>query len=447
MNKSKVTKFVCRECQAFYAKWVGKCESCDSWNSIIENVVENRIVNKLELESLTGDSKPVDRFKTGISEFDYVCGGGIVLGSVILIGGDPGIGKSTLLLQISETFKDRNVIYVSGEESIEQIRVRAHRMNLELQNLKCAYGTNLEQVLYTLDSIDSGIVMIDSIQTMYDGYSETTPGSVAQVRICGNKLIQWAKNRNTPLIIISHVNKDGMIAGPKVLEHMVDTVLYFEGADSLRILRSIKNRFGATNAMGIFEMRDNGLVPVANASKSFLKNRSIIHGSCIFPGVEGSRPLLVEIQSLISNSYLQNPRRAVVGWDVQRLAMICAVLESQCKTIVSGKDIYLNVVGGIRLIEPASDLAVAMSLLSSWYKIAIPNNCIAFGEIGLSGEIRPVSHVDQRLKEAEKLGFTAACIPKGSELSHDMKVFQFAHINQVHAWIREQASTNHEPGN
>ncbi|QEK38088.1 DNA repair protein RadA [Candidatus Cytomitobacter indipagum] len=444
MSKSKAAKFACKECQAFYAKWTGKCDACGSWNSIIENVVENRSVNQLELQSLTGDSKPVTRFQTEISEFDYVCGGGIVLGSVILIGGDPGIGKSTLLLQISAAFKEKSVVYVSGEESIEQIKVRANRLKLELKNLKCAYGTNLEQILYTLDNTDPGIVMIDSIQTMYDGYSETTPGSVAQVRICGNKLIQWAKNRNIPLIIISHVNKDGMIAGPKVLEHMVDTVLYFEGSDSLRILRSIKNRFGATNSMGIFEMRDKGLIPVDNASKSFLKNRSVIHGSCIFPAVEGSRPLLVEIQSLISNSYLQNPRRAVVGWDVQRLAMICAVLENQCKIIVSGKDIYLNIVGGIRLLEPASDLAVAMSLLSSWYKIAIPNDCIAFGEIGLSGEIRPISHVDQRLKEAEKLGFNSACIPKGSELSHDMKVFKFAHINQVHAWIREQATMNND---
>ncbi|QEK38440.1 DNA repair protein RadA [Candidatus Cytomitobacter primus] len=436
----KVGKFVCKECQAFYAKWIGKCDACGAWNSIVENATQNRAVNILELSSLTGDAQPVERFKTKISEFDYVCGGGIVLGSVILIGGDPGIGKSTLLLQISEAFKNQNVIYVSGEESIEQIKIRADRMKLQLDNLKCAYGTNLEQILYTLDSVKAGIVMIDSIQTMYDASSDTTPGSVAQVRLCGNKLIQWAKNSGVPLIIISHVNKDGIIAGPKVLEHMVDTVLYFEGSDSFRILRAIKNRFGSTNSMGIFEMRDKGLVPVDNASKSFLKNRSIIHGSCIFPGVEGNRPLLVEIQSLISNSYLQNPRRAVVGWDVQRLAMISAVLENQCKIILSGKDIYLNVVGGIRLLEPASDLAVAISLLSSWYKIAVPNNCIAFGEIGLSGEIRPISHVDQRLKEADKLGFTSACIPKGSEFSYDMKVLKFAHIKQVQAWMREQAT-------
>ncbi|USO00577.1 MAG: DNA repair protein RadA [Alphaproteobacteria bacterium] len=438
---SKLSKFICNECQALYHKWVGKCDSCGEWNSIVENMPKSRLINSLELNSLKGDSIPVKRFQTNISEFDYVCGGGIVLGSVILIGGDPGIGKSTLLLQISNTF-NKDVIYISGEESIEQIKVRADRMKLELKHLKCAYGTNLEQIMYTLDNSDPGIVMIDSIQTLYDGYSDTTPGSVAQVRACGNKLIQWAKHHGIPLIIISHVNKDGMIAGPKVLEHMVDTVLYFEGNDSLRILRSIKNRFGATNSIGIFEMGDKGLTPVANASKSFLKNRSLIHGSCIFPTVDGTRPLLVEIQSLISNSYLQNPRRAVVGWDVQRLAMICAVLESQCRIMLSGKDIYLNIVGGIRLVEPASDLAVAISLISSWYKIAIPTNCIAFGEIGLSGEIRPVSHVDQRLKEASKLGFMQACIPKGSEFSQQMKIIQFSHIKQIDTWIREQANPN-----
>ncbi len=439
----KMSKFVCKECQALYAKWTGKCDACGEWNTISESSTVNRSVNTLELNSLSGDTLPVERFITGISEFDYVCGGGIVQGSVILIGGDPGIGKSTLLLQISETFK-KGVIYISGEESIDQIKIRADRMNLKLNHLKCAYGTNLDTILCTLDKVKAGIVMIDSIQTVYDANSDTAPGSVAQVRLCGNKLIQWSKNNGIPLIIISHVNKDGMIAGPKVLEHMVDTVLYFEGSDSLRILRSIKNRFGPTNSIGIFEMRDRGLMPVTNASKSFLKNRSIIHGSCVFPGVEGNRPLLVEVQSLISNSYLQNPRRAVVGWDVQRLSMISAVLENQCRIILSGKDIYLNIVGGIRVFEPASDLAIVISLLSSWYKVAVPNRCIAFGEVGLSGEIRPISHVDKRLKEAEKLGFSQACIPKGCEFSHKMNVIQFSHIKQVQAWLRENAEESNK---
>ncbi|QEK39152.1 DNA repair protein RadA [Candidatus Nesciobacter abundans] len=436
---SKTPKFTCASCGTNYSKWQGKCDSCNTWNSVMENIVRKSSIKPLELKVLSDEADEVIRFKTNISEFDHVCGGGLVAGSVTLVGGDPGIGKSTMLLQISGSFPGK-VVYVSGEESLNQIKVRADRLNINLENMECAYGTNVDQIIETLNDAKPSLAMIDSVQTLYDPFSDTTPGSIAQVRICGNKLIQWAKDKNIPILIVSHVNKDGMIAGPKVLEHMVDTVLYFEGNNSMRIIRAIKNRFGSTNSMGIFEMRDKGLIPIVDASKSFLKNRSLTYGSCIFPAVEGNRPLLVEVQALVSNSYLQNPRRAVVGWDVQRLAMICAVLENHCKVPLSGKDIYLNIVGGIKVFEPSSDLSVAIVLMSAWYMIPVPQDHFVFGEIGLSGEIRPVSQVDQRLGEGEKLGFKSACIPDKSEVtSSKMDLIQFKHVQEVQQWLRSKA--------
>ncbi len=416
--------FACQDCGMTFSKWTGRCSGCGSWNSIVEETTEVRpkgakshTGSRLDFQDLDGVSKSVERKKTHISEFDRVCGGGLVPGGALLIGGDPGIGKSTLLLQVSaQLAKNNRVIYITGEEGIDQIRLRGKRLDLVQAPIRLATCTNVNDILKTLNQEkDLDVVIIDSIQTMYLDNLDSAPGSVSQVRACTLELIQCAKKNNIILFLVGHVTKEGAIAGPRVLEHMVDTVLYFEGDRShvFRILRTVKNRFGPTDEIGVFEMGEKGLDPVDNPSALFLSDRKqSIAGSSVFAGMEGTRPVLVEIQALVQPTFLATPRRAVIGWDQNRLAMILAVLESKCGIKFSGQEVYLNVTGGFRVQEPAADLAVAAALLSAHLRRPLPHKAIFLGEIGLTGEIRPVSHGNQRLKEAHKLGFIHAWVPK-----------------------------------
>lgn len=431
MSKKNASLYVCQQCGAGHPRWGGQCSSCNAWNSLVEEY--NEIVPKglklsgkepsLHTVPLDGDFTPPPRKMSNIQEFDRVTGGGLVPGSVLLVGGTPGIGKSTILLQImAKLSKNHSCLYVSGEEGIEQVSLRAKRLHVEKSHLKLASSTNLSSILQTLNQKDGPeIVVIDSIQTMYLDSLESAPGSVAQVRSSAHELIRVAKKRGCIVLLVGHVTKDGNIAGPKVLEHMVDTVLYFEGDQNhqFRILRSVKNRFGPTDEIGVFEMREEGLMEVSNPSAVFLENRQPnTTGSAVFAGIEGTRPVLVEIQSLVAPSPFAAPKRTTLGWDVGRLSMIIAVMEARFGIPFSGKDVYLNIAGGLKITEPAADLAVAASLLSSLSNQPLPENTVIFGEVGLSGEIRTVSQKEARLKEAKKLGFEKALLPK-SRGKHD----------------------------
>ena len=426
------TRFVCQACGGVHARWVGRCESCGEWNTIAEEAgaetaplggkkrSRKRQTNKsktLELVTLEGEASTPSRRVTGIGELDRTCGGGLVDGTAVLIGGDPGIGKSTLLLQaVAALSAETRCAYFSGEESVDQIRMRAGRLGLAGANLELASVTNLNDILSVLDAPNGpAIVVVDSIQTMYIDVLQSAPGTVGQVRACAQELIRVAKRRGTIVLIVGHVTKEGMIAGPRVLEHMVDTVLYFEGdrGHQFRILRAVKNRFGPTDEIGVFEMTDRGLIEVENPSALFLADRrGDISGAAVFAGMEGTRPVLVEIQALVAPSPLSTPRRAVVGWDSARLAMVVAVLEARAGLRLSGNDIYLNVAGGLRISEPAADLAVAAALVSSITGHPVPGDMVVFGEVGLSGEVRAVSQADARIKEAGKLGFRRALTPR-----------------------------------
>ncbi len=425
------TRYVCQDCGAVYPRWQGRCEGCGAWDTVVEEAAPaplpgargggtggGRRRGGVTFTSLEGETTPPPRLVTGVAELDRVCGGGIVPGSAILVGGDPGIGKSTLLLQATSALAGAGVpcAYVTGEEAVDQVRLRARRLGLSRAPLALAAATNVGDLLATLEGADGPrLVVIDSIQTMFLDTLDSAPGTVSQVRASAQALIRLAKQRGFALFLVGHVTKEGQIAGPRVLEHMVDTVLYFEGERgyAYRILRAVKNRFGATDEIGVFEMTEAGLSEVANPSALFLAERhGNISGACVFAGVEGSRPVLVEIQALVAPSSLATPRRAVVGWDGNRLAMVLAVLEARCGVALTGRDIYLNVAGGLRITEPAADLAVAAALVSSATDTAMNADTVVFGEIGLSGEIRPVSHADIRLKEAGKLGFAAALAPR-----------------------------------
>ncbi len=427
MAKTK-KNYVCQSCGAVSSKWAGKCESCNEWNCITEEIVEAAIPKgmatgkkgrSLELVDLGGqDSERLPRKVTGIAEFDRVTGGGLVPGSALLIGGDPGIGKSTLLLQAvcSLANKGTRCIYVSGEEAVDQVRLRADRLGLSKSPVELASATSVRDIVATME--DGGnpisLIVIDSIQTMYVDNIESAPGTVTQVRTSAAEIIRVAKKRGITVLFVGHVTKDGQIAGPRVLEHIVDTVLYFEGDRShqFRILRSVKNRFGATDEIGVFEMAHEGLVEVANPSALFLSQRqSDAAGSAVLAGLEGTRPMLVEVQALVAPSAMANPRRAIIGWDSARLAMVLAVLEARCGLQFSGCDIFLNIAGGIRISEPAADLAVAAALISSLNGSPLPAEAVFFGEIGLAGEVRQVAQPDVRLKEAGKLGFESAVVP------------------------------------
>ncbi|TYB82842.1 DNA repair protein RadA [Maritimibacter fusiformis] len=427
---AKSPSFTCQACGAAYTKWSGRCEACGEWNSIVEEkplsagpVAKSlgaRRGRTIVLSDLATEEAPPPRTLSGVAEFDRVLGGGLVPASALLVGGDPGIGKSTLLLQATASFARNGLkcLYVSGEEAAAQVRMRAQRLGLADAPVKLAAETNLRDILTTLEAERPDLVVIDSIQTMWADNVEAAPGSVSQVRAAAHELTSFAKRHGVSVVLVGHVTKDGQIAGPRVVEHMVDTVLYFEGerGHQFRILRAVKNRFGPADEIGVFEMTGGGLAEVANPSALFLSERDApAPGSVVFAGIEGTRPVLVELQALVAPSPLAQPRRSVLGWDAGRLAMILAVLEARVGIPFTGLDVYLNVAGGMKISEPAADLAVAAALLSAREDSAIPRETVVFGEISLSGALRPVGQTENRLKEAQKLGFTTAIAPAGSK--------------------------------
>jgi DNA repair protein RadA/Sms len=427
---AKTPSFTCQACGASSTKWSGRCEACGEWNSIVEEKplsagpaaksLGARRGRSIELTDLATQETPPPRAMSGVAEFDRVLGGGLVPASALLVGGDPGIGKSTLLLQVAASFARNGLkcLYVSGEEAATQVRMRAQRLGLVDAPVKLAAATNLRDILTTLEAEKPDLVIIDSIQTMWADNVEAAPGSVSQVRAAAFELTSFAKRHGVSVVLVGHVTKDGQIAGPRVIEHMVDTVLYFEGerGHQFRILRAVKNRFGPADEIGVFEMTGGGLAEVANPSALFLSERDApAPGSVVFAGIEGTRPLLVELQALVAPSSLAQPRRSVLGWDSGRLAMILAVLEARVGIPFTGLDVYLNVAGGMKISEPAADLAVAAALLSAREDSAIPRETVVFGEISLSGALRPVVQTENRLKEAQKLGFTSAIAPTGSK--------------------------------
>lgn len=422
-------RYVCQDCGASFRRWIGRCEACGAWNTVVEEAPALDVPKglgsgrgrSLDLASLDDETADTDRMATGIAELDRVCGGGLVPGSALLIGGDPGIGKSTLLLQAAAALAGGGArcLYVSGEEATAQIGLRARRLGLSGAPVAVAAATSVRDILTALDGPGAPrALVVDSIQTMFLDNLESAPGTVAQVRASAQELIRAAKRTGCALLLVGHVTKDGQIAGPRVLEHMVDTVLYFEGdrGHQFRILRAVKNRYGPANEIGVFEMTDRGLAEVDNPSALLVGDRrGDVSGSAVFAGMEGSRPLLVEIQALVAGSPLATPRRAVVGWDTARLAMVLAVLDSRCGLVLGGHDVYLNVAGGLRVGEPAADLAVAAALVSSARGTPLPAETVVFGEVGLSGEVRPVGRAEARLKEAAKLGFPRAILPAGQK--------------------------------
>src|SRR5882757_5774671 len=426
--------FVCQNCGAASARWQGKCEACGEWNCLVEEGGSTSGVGgrppgpgraprkgrRFELEPLVGETQEAPRLPSGLPELDRVTGGGFVRGSVLLMAGDPGIGKSTLLIQAAAALArgGHRAVYISGEEAVAQVRLRAERLGLAQAAVELAAETAVEDIVATLsEGKTPRLVVVDSIQTMWSDAIESSPGTVSQVRGAAQVLIRFAKRSGAAVILVGHVTKDGQIAGPRVVEHMVDAVLSFEGegAHLFRILRAVKNRFGPTDEIGVFEMTGGGLQEVANPSALFLSERDLgAPGTAVFAGIEGTRPLLVEMQALVAPTTLGTPRRAVVGWDQNRLAMVLAVLEAHCGVRLSGHDVYLNVAGGLRIQEPAADLAAAAALVSSLANAPLPADAVYFGEVSLSGAIRPVAQIAARLKEAGKLGFTRAFAPKSS---------------------------------
>jgi DNA repair protein RadA/Sms len=432
MAKTQRATFVCQNCGAVAARWAGKCAGCGEWNTLVEEhdvtpppgsgfarAAKGRVVT---LEPLAGSAEEMPRLPTGIAELDRVTGGGIVPGSALLFGGEPGIGKSTLLLQLCAQMGNAGLaaVYFSGEEATAQVRLRAERLGLAKAPVGFAAETNLADILATLaHGRRPDLVVIDSIQTLWAEALEAAPGTVSQVRAATQALVRFAKHSGSALVLVGHVTKDGQIAGPKVIEHMVDTVLYFEGdrGHPYRILRAVKNRFGATDEIGVFEMAGDGLREVANPSELFMGDRDTPSpGAAVFAGIEGTRPLLVEFQALVAPSALGTPRRAAVGWDGNRLSMLLAVLEARCGVSLAQHDVYLNVAGGLRVSEPAADLAAAAALLSSLSGVALPPRQIYFGEISLSGAVRAAAHTMTRLKEGQKLGFNRAILPVAGDV-------------------------------
>ncbi len=449
------TSYVCQNCGAISQRWQGKCDSCGEWNTIIEEAAALGVGGEVArrgatgrpfpLEDLSGASAPQPRIVTGIGELDRVAGGGFVAGSATLIGGEPGIGKSTLLIQACAALARRGgrVVYVSGEESTEQVRLRATRLGLAQTPVQLAAQTLVEDIVATLGSGDAPkFVIIDSIQTMWSDAIESAPGTVSQVRGTAQALIRFAKTSGAAVILVGHVTKDGQIAGPRVVEHMVDAVLSFEGegAHAFRVLRAAKNRFGPTDEIGVFEMTGAGLAEVANPSALFLSGRDgAAPGAAVFAGVEGARPVLVEIQALVAPSSLGTPRRAVVGWDSSRLAMVLAVLEAHAGLKLGQHDVYLNVAGGLRIAEPAADLAAAAALVSSLIGVSLPHDAVYFGEIALSGAVRAVGHAPLRLKEAAKLGFSSAVAPPSRNDSEGARLKTVA-VSSVASLVAEIAA-------
>jgi DNA repair protein RadA/Sms len=434
--------FVCQNCGAASARWQGKCEACGEWNSMVEEgdgltglggvagrpAGPGRAPRKgrsFALQPLTGETQDAPRLPSGLPELDRVTGGGFVRGSVLLMAGDPGIGKSTLLIQAAAALArgGHRAVYISGEEAVAQVRLRAERLGLSNAKVELAAETSVEDIVATLsEGKTPRLVIIDSIQTMWTDAIDSAPGTVTQVRASAQTLIRYAKKSGAAVILVGHVTKDGQIAGPRVVEHMVDAVLSFEGEGShqFRILRAVKNRFGPSDEIGVFEMTGLGLREVTNPSELFLSERDLgSPGTAVFAGIEGTRPVLVEIQALVAPSSLGTPRRAVVGWDSSRLSMVLAVLQAHCGVNLGGHDVYLNVAGGLRIVEPAADLAAAAALVSSLANAPLPADAVYFGEVSLSGAVRPVAQAAARLKEAQKLGFARAVVPEaaGAEVS------------------------------
>lgn len=434
MARSSV-QYVCQSCGAVHSRWGGRCDSCGAWNTLIEETVsgppgglkaeksvKKRSSSKAEFQSLEDSVEPPPRIILGVEELDRVFGGGLVPSSATLIGGDPGIGKSTLLLQVAARLarNEHSVVYVSGEEAAAQIQERAKRLKVAGSPVQLATETDLRKIISALKSNKPDFVVIDSIQTLWSDSLDAAPGSVAQVRACAQELTRFAKKNGCAMILVGHVTKEGQIAGPRVVEHMVDTVFYFEGerGHQFRILRAVKNRFGPTDEIGIFEMSQFGLAPAKEPSALFLSSDSDeTGGAAVFAAMEGSRPVLAEVQALVANSSYGTPRRSVVGWDNNRLAMLLAVLEARCGVTLAGRDVYLSVAGGYRIQEPAGDLAAAAALLTSLTDQPPPEKSVFFGEVALSGAIRPVARMEQRLKEAKRLGFERAFVPEGAPTS------------------------------
>jgi DNA repair protein RadA/Sms len=455
---AKVSKaFVCQACGAVTTRWSGKCAACGEWNSIIEEAaaasgppalvaIKGGKGRPASFEGLQAASLDAPRLPTGMAEFDRVLGGGLVPGSAVLVGGDPGIGKSTLLLQAAAGLAQSGapVIYLSGEEAPAQVRMRAARLGLSQAPVALGTETNLANIIATLAKAGApALIVIDSVQTLWSEGLEAAPGTISQLRGCASALVSYAKGSGSTLVLVGHVTKDGQIAGPKVIEHIVDTVLYFEGQSGhqFRILRAVKNRFGPTDEIGVFEMRFEGLQQVENPSALFLSDRDQgAPGTAVFAGMEGTRPILVELQALVAPSLLSIPRRAVVGSDPNRLAMLLAVLEARCGVRLAGHDVYLNVAGGLKLGDPAADLAAAASLLSSFTGRPAPEDTVFFGEVSLTGAVRAVGHMDQRLKEAAKLGFTRSVVPTACAPDREFQDIRLMAVSQLHelvAWFGE----------
>jgi len=454
--------FVCQSCGTVHGKWAGRCDACGEWNVLVEETTAQTVKpgakrkkgRSVDFVDLGGESAELPRLKTDIAELDRVTGGGLVPGSAILVGGDPGIGKSTLLLQATGKLATMGLktAYISGEESVGQVRRRAKRLDMADAAVSLAAETSLGPILDGLMTERPDVVIIDSIQTLWTDQLGAAPGTVAQVRACAQELTRFAKKRGVCVILVGHVTKDGQIAGPRVVEHMVDAVLYFEGdrAHQFRILRAHKNRFGPTDEIGVFEMRESGLAEVANPSALFLDGRGEnATGTAVFAGLEGTRPMLTEIQALVAPAAFGTPRRAVVGWDSGRLAMVLAVLEARCGVSFGGKDVYLNVAGGLKINEPAADLAVAAAIASSAFDMPLPADSVVFGEISLSGDVRPVGRTDARLKEAAKLGFKRAITapapkPEGKILPISLPIIGIKALPDL--ITRVEASAEGRPG-
>ncbi len=449
----RTLNFICQNCGAAFSRWQGKCEACGEWNTLTEEGAERAGPGRkpgkgrlFALEPLAGEAHDAPRLPSGIAEFDRVTGGGFVRGSVLLVGGDPGIGKSTLLIQAAASLAraGHRAVYISGEEAVAQVRLRAERLGLGDAAVELAAETAVADIIATLsEGKVPRLIVIDSIQTMWTEQVESAPGTVTQVRGSAQALIRFAKRSGAAIILVGHVTKDGQIAGPRVVEHMVDAVLSFEGEGShqFRILRAVKNRFGPTDEIGVFEMTGAGLREVANPSELFLSERDLgSPGTAVFAGIEGSRPLLVEIQALVAPTSLGTPRRAVVGWDPSRLSMVLAVLEAHCGVRLAGHDVYLNVAGGLRINEPAADLAAAAALVSSLVNAPLPADAVYFGEVSLSGAIRPVAQSPARLKEAAKLGFTRAVIPDAARADAGEDALKITEVANLTALVADIAA-------
>ena len=442
-------RFVCQACGSVSSRWQGQCPDCAEWNTLVQEsaAVSSVFAAKHDLSaggravilsSLDDEVALPERLASGIAEFDRAIGGGIVPGSAMLVGGDPGIGKSTLLLQVAARLAKggSRVVYISGEEAANQVRLRALRLGLGGSPVELAAATSVRDILTTLaEGKPPALMVIDSIQTMHSDLIEGAPGTVSQVRASAQELVRFAKQSDSAVVLVGHVTKDGTIAGPRVLEHMVDTVLSFEGERShqYRILRAVKNRFGGTDEIGVFAMEEGGLAEVANPSSLFLTSRDeAVSGTAIFPALEGTRPVLVEIQALtVRLASGATPRRAAVGWDSGRLAMILAVLEARCGMSFATVEVYLNVAGGYRLTDPAADLAVAAALVSAMSERPVPQTTIVMGEIALSGEVRPIAHAGLRIKEAAKLGFESGWVPAGTDGSSGLKLDRMVNLRQL----------------